>query len=97
MSTFSSLPLARALALLSAGVFALCFLWGFLLSDPVLQEFHLNSLRIYLLDAPFVGANAWTLIVGMIVSAVWGALAGLALVFCFRHCGVKPPSSLNSR
>lgn len=93
MFTFSPLPLARALALLGAAVFALCFLWGFLLSDPVLQEFHFNSLRIYLLDAPFVGANVWTLMVGMVVSAVWGAIAGLALVFCLRHCGGQSSST----
>lgn len=93
MFAFSSLLLARALALLFAGAFALCFLWGFLLSDPLLQEFHRNSLRIFLLDAPFVGANIWTLIVGLIVSAAWGAIAGLALALCFHHCKVNPSIS----
>ncbi len=88
----SSIPVIRALALLGAGAFALCFLWGFLLSDPVLQELHQNSLRIYLLDAPFVGTNVWTLIAGMIVSALWGMIGGTAFFLCLRHCGVKPSS-----
>ena len=89
----SSIPVIRALALLGAGAFALCFLWGFLLSDPVLQELHRNSLRIYLLDASFVGTNIWTLFAGMIVSAVWGAIAGGAFLLCLRHCGVKSSPS----
>ncbi|OGJ60575.1 hypothetical protein A3A67_01445 [Candidatus Peribacteria bacterium RIFCSPLOWO2_01_FULL_51_18] len=78
---------ARVLALLSAAAFVLCFFWGKLLSDPALQELHRNSLRIFLLDAGFVGNNFTTLLVGTLASAVWGMIGGLALGFCLKHCG----------
>lgn len=84
--SFSPAQWARALAILGAIAFPLCFLRGILLIDPVLQELHRNILRMFLFDAGFVGANITTLLVGTIVSAVWGAIAGSALAFCLNHC-----------
>ncbi|MEK7217866.1 MAG: hypothetical protein AAB728_00195 [Patescibacteria group bacterium] len=89
MSTFSPVQWARALAILGAAAFILCFLWGLLLKDPVLAELHRNSLRIFLMDAVTVGANVRTLVAGTVVSALWGALAGVALTFCLNHCGKR--------
>lgn len=86
MSTFSPYQWARALGLVAGGAFILCFLWGLLLVDPVLRELHMNSLRIYFLGAGFVGANALTVIVGTILSAIWGAIAGTAIALCLNHC-----------
>ncbi len=77
---------ARTLAALGAAAFILCFFWGFLLRDPTLQEFHLTSLRVFLLGAGFVGQNIVTLIVGTVVSGAWGLIGGAALGFCLHHC-----------
>ena len=75
-----------AFGLLSAAGFAVCFLWSFLLKNPVLQDFHMNTIRILLLDAGFVGVNATTFIVGVIVSYICGLLAGFLLAHCLNHC-----------
>ena len=86
MSTFSIYQWARALALMGAGAFILCFFWGMLLTDPALKEIHLNSISIFLLGAGFVGTNIMTFIVGTVMSAIWGAVGGMTLVLCLNHC-----------
>ncbi|HLD63726.1 MAG TPA: hypothetical protein VI913_02410 [Candidatus Peribacteraceae bacterium] len=75
-----------AIGLVSAALFVVCFLWGFLLTAPVLQERHLDSFRILFLDAEFVGLNFATFILGVIVSYIGGMLIGFLLAKCLNHC-----------
>ena len=89
---FSSPPTYRlmhwgpALGLVSAVLYAACFLWGILLTNPVLQEIHTNALRILLLDAGFVGLNVMTFIAGITVTYIGGLLVGFVLAHCLNHC-----------
>ncbi|MBI3332330.1 hypothetical protein HYZ99_05255 [Candidatus Peregrinibacteria bacterium] len=75
-----------AVGLVSGIGFVVCFLWGFLLTNPALQELHMNGLRILFLDAEFVGLNFLTFIAGIIVSYIGGLLAGWILAACLNHC-----------
>ena len=86
MTTYRLAHWGPAVGLVSAVLFVVCFLWGFLLRDPVLQELHSVGFRILFLDAGFVGQNLVTFIAGVIVSYIGGLLAGFLLVLCLNHC-----------
>ncbi|OGJ56426.1 hypothetical protein A3D88_03535 [Candidatus Peribacteria bacterium RIFCSPHIGHO2_02_FULL_52_16] len=75
-----------AVGMVAAFGFVICFLWGFLLTNPVLQEFHMNVFRILFLDAGFIGLNLATFIAGLIVSYLGGLFAGFILTLCLNHC-----------
>jgi len=75
-----------AFGMVSAVLYVVCFLWGFLLTNPILQELHMNILKILFLDAGFVGLNFITFIVGLIVMYIGGLLAGFVLALCLNHC-----------
>lgn len=89
MSTPASYRFAHwgpAAGMVSAVLFVICYLWGFLLTDPALQERHMTTFRILFLDAGFVGLNLMTFIVGLIASYIGGLLIGFILAMCLNHC-----------
>lgn len=75
-----------AFGMVSAVLYVVCFLWGVLLTNPALQELHMNILRILFLDAGFVGLNVITFIVGVIMLYIGGLIAGWVLALCLNHC-----------
>lgn len=75
-----------AVAMVSAVLFVVCFLWGFLLTDPALQQQHLMTLRILFIDAGFVDLNLVTFVTGVILSYIGGLLIGCILAMCLNHC-----------
>lgn len=75
-----------AVGMVSAVLFVVCFVWGFLITDPALQERHMTTFRILFLDAGFIGLNFVTFICGLILSYIGGLLIGFILAKCLNHC-----------
>lgn len=75
-----------AFGMVSGLGYVVCLLWGFLLTNPELQERHMEFFRIMFLDAGFVGLNFLTFILGFIVAYIGGLVAGWVLVLCLNHC-----------
>lgn len=75
-----------AVAMVSAVLFVVCYLWGFLLTDPALQEWHMTSFRILFFGAGFTGLNLITFIAGVIMSYIGGLLIGFVMTMCLNHC-----------
>ena len=89
MSTFTPYRLAHwgpAFGMVSAILYIVCFLWGFLIANPELQAQHLMPFRILFLDAGFVGLNFMTFIVGVIAMYIGGLITGWILALCLNHC-----------
>lgn len=83
MSTFSPYQWARACGLLCALIFIACMIYGylFLSADPALGELHTTLLRSYSFGWSGGGMNVLTLILGTVVSAVYGFAAGGAFAY----------------
>lgn len=75
-----------AVGMVSAVLSVVCFVWGFFLTDPVLQERHMTTFRILFLDAGFVGLNLVTFIASVVLSYIGGLLIGWVLALCLNHC-----------
>jgi len=86
MSTYRFAHWGPAVGMVSAVFFVVCFLWGFLLTNSAVQEQHMMAFRILFLDAGFVGLNAMTFFIGLVVSYVGGLLIGWVLALCLNHC-----------
>ena len=71
-----------------AVIFALCMLYGylFLQTDPVLRDLHSNLLRAFIFGWSGAGMNWLTLVLGIVMSYIWGFLFGGTLAFCMNHC-----------
>lgn len=77
---------ARAFALVAAGFFIVCVLWGYLLTDPALQKLHMDLLRLLTLDIGGSDMGAIPFIAGLVISGVGAAIVGATLAMCLNHC-----------
>ncbi len=78
------------IAVLSIAFFALCLLWGLILSDPALKELHSNLLRI---AYPGFGYNLLGILVGAVETFIYGWLFGVLLAWlCKKMCVVDGSS-----
>jgi len=79
---------AHGFSRVSAVVFAACMLYGyfFLQTDPVLKDLHGNLLRAFIFGWSGAGMNWLTLVLGIVMSYIWGFLFGGTLAFCLNHC-----------
>ena len=71
-----------------AVIFVFCMLYGylFLQTDPVLRDMHTNLLRSFIFGWSGAGMNWLTLLLGTVISYVWGFLFGGTLSLCMNHC-----------
>lgn len=85
---YPPLQWAHGFSRVSAVVFAACMLYGylFLQVDPVLRDLHDTLLRSFIFGWSGAGMNWLTLVLGIVMSYIWGFLFGGALAFCMNHC-----------
>lgn len=85
---YPPLQWAHGFSRVSAVVFAACMLYGylFLQADPVLRDLHNNLLHAFIFGWSGAGMNWLTLVLGIVISYVWGFLLGGLLAFCLNHC-----------
>ena len=79
---------AHGFSRVSAVVFAACMLYGclFLQTEPILGDLHNSLLRSFIFGWSGAGMNGLTLILGIVMSYIWGFLFGGTLAFCLNHC-----------
>ena len=70
---------------LFVGFFALCMVWGLLLTDPVLKELHQNILKI---AYPGFSFSLIGMLIGVIESVIYGFFFGVLLVWLRKVCCV---------
>jgi len=66
--------------------FALCMLWGVLLTEPVLKELHQNILKI---AYPGFSFSVVGMVLGLIESVVYGFFFGVLFVWLCKVCCVE--------
>ncbi len=71
-----------------AVIFVLCMLYGylFLQADPTLRDLHNTLLHSFIFGWSGAGMNWLTLLLGTVISYVWGFLFGGTLSLCLNHC-----------
>ncbi len=66
--------------------FALCMLWGLLLTEPALKELHQNILKI---AYPGFSFSAVGMLIGLIESVAYGFFFGVLFVWLCKVCCVS--------
>lgn len=81
MNRLNVVRTGNVLGIISAVFFLACMAWGFLFSDLVLQELHLNLLRLVYpgFTMSFVGA-----VIGIVEAFVYGWLFGALFAWLCR-------------
>ncbi len=86
MNRLNAVRTGNMLGIVSAIFFLACMAWGFLFSDPVLQELHLNLLRLVYpgFTMSFVGA-----VIGIIEAFIYGWLFGVLFAWLCKVACVE--------
>ncbi|OIO54784.1 hypothetical protein AUJ46_02240 [Candidatus Peregrinibacteria bacterium CG1_02_54_53] len=80
---------ARAFGLVSGFFFILCVVWSYLLRDPVLQDLHMQLLRLFTLDIGGPGMGVISFIAGLVITAVSGGVFGLLVAMSLNYFAQK--------
>ena len=84
MNNLNTVKTGHVAGILSVAFFALCMLWGFVLSDPTLKELHLNILRI---AYPGFGMSLVGFLIGAVEAFIYGWVFGALLAWlCRKMC-----------
>ena len=71
---------------LFVGFFALCMVWGLLITEPALKALHYDILRI---AYPGFTFSAMGIIIGLVESVVYGFFFGVLFVWLCKICCVN--------
>ncbi len=86
MNRLNVVRTGNVLGIISAAFFLACMVWGFLFSDPVLQELHLNLLRLVYPGFTMSLAGG---VIGIVEAFVYGWLLGVLFAWLCRIACVE--------
>lgn len=72
---------------LLAILYVLCFFWYFAIKAPVLQELHLNLLRLSFIW--WNGMDFASFISGLVQAFIWGWIVAVVIVVTHKICGCQ--------
>lgn len=84
MKNITTIRISNIVGLVTVAFFALCVLWGVLLTDPSLKELHINIMRISFPGFAFSGLG---IVLGLVEAYVYGWIFGaLFMWLCKKIC-----------